>query len=135
MKKLVIDTSKTEEGYSASCDSMPGWVVGYAGDFAGFREYVKESIDFWLEGTREDGEEYDAIFDSEYELQFKFDVQSLLYTYRNVFSFSALENITGINQRQLCHYASGLKKPRKVQAERIAHGLHHLAAELNAVTV
>lgn len=135
MNKVIIDTAYTEEGYSCSCSIIPAWVVGYKGDFEGFRKYVQESIDFYLDGMREDGEKYAPEFDAEYELIFKFDVQSLLVFYRGIFSFSALQTITGINQKQLAHYASGRSKPRPAQAEKIASGLHRLAKELQAVTV
>ena len=53
MKKLIINTSKTEKGYSASCDIIVGWVVAYTGDFSGFVEYVKDSIDFYVEYTND----------------------------------------------------------------------------------
>lgn len=130
-----MDTARTEQGYSCACSLLPGWVVAYTGDFDGFRNYVKECIDFYIEGAKEDGESYPAVFDSEYEIVYKFDVQSLLDYYRGIFSFSALQTITGINQKQLAHYVSGLSKPRPAQAEKIANGLHKLAEELQVVTV
>jgi hypothetical protein len=135
MEKVIMDTARTEQGYSCACSLLPGWVVAYTGDFDGFRNYVKECIDFYIEGAKEDGESYPAVFDSEYEIVYKFDVQSLLDYYRGIFSFSALQTITGINQKQLAHYASGLSKPRPAQAEKIANGLHKLAEELQVVTV
>lgn len=135
MEKVIMNTARTEQGYSCACSLLPGWVVAYTGDFDGFRNYVKECIDFYIEGAKEDGESYPAVFDSEYEIVYKFDVQSLLDYYRGIFSFSALQTITGINQKQLAHYASGLSKPRPAQAEKIANGLHKLAEELQVVTV
>lgn len=135
MEKVVMNTARTENGYSCSCDLIKGWVVAYSGDFDEFRKYVQESIDFYLEGAKEDGEKYDPVFDGEYEVVYKFDVQSLLEYYRGIFSFSALQTITGINQRQLCHYASGLSKPRPQQAKKISEGLHRLAKELQSITV
>lgn len=135
MEKVIMDTARTEQGYSCACSLLPGWVVAYTGDFDGFRNYVKECIDFYIEGAKEDGESYPAVFDGEYEIVYKFDVQSLLDYYRGIFSFSALQTITGINQKQLAHYASGLSKPRPAQAEKIANGLHKLAEELQVVTV
>ena len=68
-----------------------------------------------------------------YKLVFRFDTESLLNYYKGVFSNSALERITGINQRQLQHYASGLKKPRTVQLKKIENALHKLGGELLAV--
>lgn len=135
MEKVVLETARTENGYSCTCGLLPGWLVAYDGDFEGFRKYVEESVDFYLECAREDGEAYAPVFDGEYELAYKFDVQSLLEYYRGIFSFSALQTITGINQRQLSHYASGVSKPRAKQAEKIAEGLRRLAKELQVVTV
>lgn len=135
MEKVIVNTARTESGYSCTCDLIKGWVVAYTGDFDGFQAYVKESIDFYVEGAKEDGEPYPAVFDGDYEIVYKFDVQSLLEFYRRIFSFAALQEITGINQRQLCHYALGISKPRPKQAEKISNGLHRLAKELQVVTV
>ena len=135
MNKVIIDTARTEKGYSAACSLLPGWVVAYSGDFKGFRYYVQESIDFEIECAKDRGTVYPSVFDGEYELIFKFDVRSLLEYYRGIFSFASLQLITGINQKQLAHYAAGISKPRQTQAEKIANGLHRLADELQMVTV
>lgn len=135
MEKVIMNTARTEKGYSCACDLLPGWVVAYSGNFEDFKQYVRESIDFYVEGAKEDGKDYPAVFDGEYDITYKFDVQSLLEYYRGIFSFAALQQITGINQRQLCHYASGRSKPRPQQAKKIADGLHKLAKELQSVTV
>lgn len=135
MKSLIFNTARTEGGYSCTCDLLPGFVVAKSGTFEDFKNYVVESIEFYLESAKEDGEEYPSILDEDYEIVYKFDVQSLLEYFRGIFSFSALQTITGINQKQLCHYASGVSKPRKEQAQKIADGLHRLAKELECVTV
>lgn len=133
--QLIMDTARNENGYSCSCGLLKGWVVAYSGDFDGFKQYVRESVDFFVEGAKEDGEPYPEILDGEYEIIYKFDVQSLLEYYRGIFSFAALQAITGINQRQLYHYSAGIAKPRPAQAKKIADGLHRLARELQSVTV
>lgn len=103
--------------------------------FDKFKREVVDSIRFYVDCAKKDGDEYPAVFDGEYELIYKFDVQSLLLYYQGIFSFSALQTITGINQKQLSHYAAGRSKPRPQQAEKIANGLHALAKDLMAVTV
>lgn len=135
MEKLIMNTARTENGYSCSCDLLPGWVVASDGDFNTFKKEVQESIDFYVACAKEDGDVYPAVLDGEYELVFKFDVQSLLQFYQGIFSFSALQTITGINQKQLAHYAAGRSKPRPQQAQKIAEGLHRLAEEMMTVTV
>ena len=135
MEKLIMDTGITETGYCCSCSLLPGWVVSGNGDFQQFKKEVRESIDFYVSCAREDGDSYPHILDTDYEIVYKFDVRSLLEYYRGIFSFSALQTITGINQKQLAHYASGISKPRPRQSRKIADGLHHLAKELMTVTV
>lgn len=135
MDKVVIETARTENGYSGACELLPGWIVATTGDFDNFKKEVVDSIRFYVDSAQKDGDEYPAVFDGEYELMYKFDVQSLLLYYQGIFSFSALQTITGINQKQLAHYAAGRSKPRPQQAEKIAKGLHDLAKDLMSVTV
>ena len=67
------------------------------------------------------------------EFEYKFDVASFLHYYSNILSLAGLERLTGINQRQLQHYASGISRPRPEQEQRIEAALHHLGEELLAV--
>ena len=46
-----------------------------------------------------------------------------------------LQHITGVNQRQLWHYAAGRSKPRRNQAEKIITSLNKLGKELTTLTV
>ncbi len=136
MQHLTINTSKTLKGYSGSCDIIPGWVVAYEGDFDGFEEYLRESISFYVECAKHDGDEYPEILDdADLAFHYRFDVQSLLTHYQNIFSFSALQYITGVNQRQLWHYAAGRSKPRPKQAEKIVGALNQLGKELVSLSV
>ena len=135
MEKVTINVSKTERGYSASCELLKGWVVAVTGDWIDLKKEVQESIDFYIDCAKEDEETYPDVFDREYQLVYRFDVQSLLCFYQNIFSFSALQYITGINQKQLGHYAAGRSKPRKPQADKIITSLHQLGEELIALSV
>lgn len=74
MENVVIKVARMPEGYSCVCDLIPGWIVAYSGDIDGFKDYVQESVDFWLEGRREDGDEYPSVFEGEYQLVYDFDV-------------------------------------------------------------
>lgn len=132
-KTIIIDTERTERGYSGACDLLPGWIVASTGDFDRFKREVADSIRFYVDCARADGDEYPSVLDGDYQVEYRFDVRSLLAHYQNVFSFSALQAITGINQKQLAHYAAGRSKPRGRQSERIAEGLHKLAVELMSV--
>ena len=135
MEEVIISTSRTEQGFSASCSILPGWVVSYTGNFSGFVEYVNESIKFYLDCAKEDGEEYPPVFDNEYRLLFKMNIQSLLYCYDKIITRAALSRLTGINERQLGHYICGRNKPRVAQSRKIVDALHALGRELQAICI
>jgi hypothetical protein len=65
-----------------------------------------------------------------YDIVYKFDAESFLNDYKKIFTNAALERITGINQKQLQHYSTGLKKPRPAQINEIKTAMHNLGKEL-----
>lgn len=117
------------------CDLLPGWTVSGSKDFGKFKAYVQESIDFYLDCAKKDGDEYPAVFDGEYEVVYVFDVCALLNYLQGTFTFAGLQTITGINQKQLAHYAAGRSKPRLQQAQKIKEGLQSFAENLRTVSV
>jgi len=48
---------------------------------------------------------------------------------------SGLQQITGVNQRQLSHYINGVKKPSEKTVRKIENRMHVLANELSAVRI
>jgi hypothetical protein len=72
---VLIEVCKTEQGYCAGCDLLPGWVVAINGNFAKLQNEVRVSIDLFVEWAKEDGDEYPAVFDGDYSLEFVFNDQ------------------------------------------------------------
>lgn len=134
MEKVIINVARTENGYCANCELIPAWVVAVSGDFGSLEREVKDSIDFWVECAIADNDPIPLALQGEYQIEYKFDIRSLLMYYQNIFSLSAIQHITGINQRQLWRYASGYTKPRPNQAEKIINGLNKLGHELCAIS-
>jgi len=135
MEKIIVNVGKTPQGYSASIDLLPGWVLGTNGSFVDFKKELRESIAIYLEWAKEDGDEYPSVFDGEYEYEYKFNIKSLLCCYDGILSRAAISRITGINERQLGHYICGHSRPRKEQEIKIINGFHQLGQELLSVTV
>lgn len=135
MEQVVMKTSYTSSGYCCMCDLLPGWTVSGSKDFGKFKAYVQESIDFYLDCAKKDGDEYPAVFDGEYEVVYVFDVCALLNYLQGTFTFAGLQTITGINQKQLAHYAAGRSKPRLQQSQKIKEGLQSFAENLLTVSV
>ncbi len=135
MNRVIISVAKTPKGYSATCELLAGWIIAVTGSFEDLKLQVKESIIFYVSCAQEDGEYYPEILNKEYELEYKFNIESLLCSYEKILTRSALEHITGINQKQLSHYACGRSKPRKETAEKIVNALHKLGKELCCISI
>jgi hypothetical protein len=69
----------------------------------------------------------------EAEFAFEFDMSSFLNYYSNTLSLAGLSRITGINQQQLSHYATGRKHPRPETIHKIEHSLWNLSKDLSQV--
>lgn len=132
MIKIIVEISFTGNNFSAYLPALPGCVS--VGDTPSeMKKNISEAIDFHLAGMKEDGDNIPESFTGEYELVYKFDAQSLLQYYKGIFNAPAFERLTGINQKQIHHYSSGLKKPRTTQKKKIEKALHDLGEELLAI--
>ena len=128
MIRVIIE--KTKDMYSAYADNVPGIYGG--GDTV---EEAKKSVLSAIRLLKEhnDKKNIPLILKGKYAIIYKYDTKSFLKHYKGIFTNSALERITGINQKQFQHYATGLKKPRPAQAKKIQVALHKLGSELLAV--
>ncbi len=135
MEKVRVNVAKTPNGYCANIDIIDGFIVAVTGTVIDLKREVNESIAFYVDCAKKDNEEYPAVFNTSYELEYKFTIESLLYFYKKIIGFSALEHLTGINQKQLNHYASGICKPLPKQAKKIETALHQLGQDLIAVSL
>ncbi|MBQ0907495.1 type II toxin-antitoxin system HicB family antitoxin [Flavobacterium sp. F-328] len=123
--KIIIE--KSSDSFGAYSENVSG-IFG-AGDTA---DDCKQSILDAIE-TLKELDNCPAELKSNYTITYKFDTISLLNYYKGIFSNSAFEKITGINQKQIQHYATGHRKPRPEQREKIEKALHNLGKELLAV--
>lgn len=130
MKLVRIVIERTKDHYDAYAENAEA-VYGGGETAEEAKRSIVEAIELLKKYNTQD--KVPAILKGKYKLVFRFDTESLLNYYKGVFSNAALERLTGINQRQLQHYASGLKKPRETQLRKIENALHTLGGELLAV--
>lgn len=134
MEKVTVDIYYTGNNYCAHAPILLG-CISTAATLSEMKKNIKEAIEFHVESSLEDGDIIPEVFKGEYELEFRLSIEALLNAYSDIFTKAALSRITGINQRQLWHYASGMRKPRPIQRKRIEDGLHRLGAELLSIGV
>lgn len=134
MEKVTVIFGRTVNNYSAYVEGLDGFVCT-ASTFDELKTEVAEGIKFHFDGLREDNDPIPEVFQGEYELEFKWDVQCLMYYYNHVITRSALSRFTGINERQLGSYATGRSKPRPAQVQKIMKAFHSLGNELASINL
>jgi predicted RNase H-like HicB family nuclease len=120
--------------YSAHIPELPGCVAA-GNSLEDVQALLNEAVPFHIEGQRASGGEVPSLSAGEWEFEFRLTVEALLNQYSGIFTKAALSKITGINERQLWHYAAGLRHPRERQRKRIEKGLHTLGAQLSSLSL
>ena len=124
----------TENNYCAYVKEVDG-VAATGATITEIKEKLAEALDDLIETCEEMGHEIPDVLKGGYTIEFKMDVKSLLSVYYGIFTKSALERLTGINQKQLWHYANGKSTPRPAQVAKIESAMHRLGNELLAITL
>ena len=125
---------RADKNFSAYLDGIDGVVVT-GRTFDEVKNNMFQAIDDYIQVCNEYGYEVPDELKGEYEIMFRMDVKSVLEFYSGIFTKSGLERITGINQKQLWHYASGIRNPRPEQAQKLESALHKLGQELMSINL
>lgn len=136
MEKIRVDVQWCDKNFGASFgENVPGAVVFTAKTFDELVNEAEETLRFHVEGMLEDGDDVPMwLRNGDYELEYNYiDVVTLLRACESYATLAAISRATGINQNQLSHYATGIKRPRPEQRRRIVDGLHHIGKRLMAV--
>lgn len=133
MKTVEVIVEHAGNNLSAYIEGAPVITVG--NDVKEIEKNMKEAIELYLESCKEMNIAPVEVLQGEFTLKFKIDAATFINYYSNIFTKAALSRITGINERQLWHYAAGVHKPRKQQLEKIQKGINALTEELAAINL
>lgn len=129
MRRLEAIVEKTESGYSAFIEEVPG-VIATGENFDEIKTNLNEALEFHLEGLKEFGEEIPDVLQEEYSLSFHVEVESFFDWFEGILTKSGVGRITGINRDLLNQYAKGIKKPGPKQRKKIETALHKFGQDL-----
>ena len=136
-KKIIkVYVEWTDKNFCASLsDNVPGSIVITAKNIIELKREVAETLKFHIEGMLADGDEVPQwLVEGNYEFDFDYlSAAALIKACEPYVSLAALSRATGINQRQLSHYANGIRHPRPEQRKRIVEGMHKIGRELLSV--
>jgi predicted RNase H-like HicB family nuclease len=124
----------TGNNFGAFVPQLPG-CVATAHEPGAIISRIEEAIQAHVASSIADNDPLDDVFKGPFELRYQFDTAGMLAYFKGIFTNSAIEKLTGIHQKQIQHYASGLKKPRANQAKKIEHALHKLGKNLLDIEV
>ena len=133
MKTVEVIVEHAGDNLSAYIEGVP--VITTGNDVKEIEKNMQESVELYLESCREMSIAPVDVLQGEFTLRFKIDAATFINYYSNIFTKAALSRITGINERQLWHYAAGVHKPRKRQLEKIQKGINALTKELSAINL
>ena len=133
MRAVEVIVENAGDNLSAYIEGAPVMTVG--NDVKVIEKNMKEAVELYLESCQEMNIAPVEVLQGEFTLKFKIDAATFINYYSNIFTKAALSRITGINERQLWHYAAGVHKPRKQQLEKIQKGINALTEELAAINL
>mgnify|MGYP005920024439 FL=1 len=133
MKTVEVIVEHAGNNLSAYIEGAPVITVG--NDVKEIEKNMKEAVELYLESCKEMNIAPVDVLQGEFTLKFKIDAATFINYYSSIFTKAALSRITGINERQLWHYAAGVHKPRKQQLEKIQKGINALTEELSAINL
>ena len=133
MKNVEVVVEHAGNNLSAYIEGAPVITVG--NNVKEIETNMKEAVELYLESCKEMNIAPVEVLQGTFTLKFKIDAATFINYYSNIFTKAALSRITGINERQLWHYAAGVHKPRKQQLEKIQKGINALTEELSAINL
>ncbi len=135
MEKIVVEVHWAEKNFNCGW-AMPGigTVIVAEKSLDKAKQAFKEALDFHIEGMLEDGDTVPGwLANGDYEITFKPDISAILREAEQYTTMTALSKASGINLKQLSHYANSIKTPREPQRAKIISGIHKIGQELMAI--
>ena len=133
MKKIIVNISWSDNNYCAGVEYF-GLVVATNKSLEKLYAEIASAFDFHIKGCAADGDPIpSSILKGNYKFEYKFELSALLHRLDGIVSRAAIARATGINERQIGHYAAGLHNPRPEQRKRILDGIHSIGKELLSV--
>jgi len=137
MEKIKVFIGWAEKNYSAytdDFDTLNGVITATGKTLDDVKKEFESALQFHIDGCKKDYDELPKwLLLGQYEIEYNLETSALLHNFDGILTRAAISRATGINQRQIGHYASGLKTPRQSQRKRIIDGIHKISRELASV--
>jgi len=129
METIIVRIGASSNHFGAYAENCPG-VYGAGDTVEEAKQNVIDGLNLFIKYNKNN---LPKILQGEYEIEYHFDVPSFLKHYSTIFTKSALQRMTGINQTQLTHYVSGFRKPSRKTINKLDTAIHGLSKELSQI--
>jgi predicted RNase H-like HicB family nuclease len=135
MRKIKVLVSWCDGNYAVGTGEIGGAVLTTGKTYEEAKTQFEDAFTFHVESCIADGDQLpEWVVNKEYEFEYELQVSAILNYFDGMLTRAAIARVTGINQRQLGHYATGKSIPRPLQREKIINGLHRLGKEFCSVS-
>lgn len=133
---IHVDVSWTDDNYCCAWeDGNGGVVIVTAKTLKKLKEDFEESMRLHIQECVKDGDTFpEYLIEGDYETEYDLDAAALIRNAEAYTTMTAISRVSGINQKQLSHYANGVKHPRPLQLERIKAALYSIGNQLLALS-
>jgi hypothetical protein len=137
MEKIKVLVGFENKNYSATTDDysrLNGIVIATGNSFDKLKKEFESALKFHIEGCVEDGDALPQwLLSGNYEIEYELTTSALLHSLDGILTRAAIARVSGINERQLGHYALGIRNPRPEKRKQIVNGIHQISRELASV--
>ncbi|MBO9619079.1 MAG: type II toxin-antitoxin system HicB family antitoxin [Niabella sp.] len=124
MKKVDVLIEWSGDNFSAGTGEINGAVFATGKDLNEVKHQFESAFNFHIETAIQDRELLPAyILKGHFKLNYTLQASAMLHLADGLITRSALSRVTGINEKQLSHYLTGHRKPRREQNDKIAAGI------------
>lgn len=127
-KEIRVLVSWSGENFNGGVGDLElGAILVTSSTLDSFKKEFEESFEFHIAGLKESKASIpDYISSGNYHIVYDLGTTALLKEAEKFTTLAAISRATGINQKQLSHYATGVKHPRPSSRARIIKGLHDI---------
>lgn len=134
MGKVIINVG-WNGNYSASPENKDICVVVTGNTLDEVKKNMMQSLCAHIDAMKKDGEIIPPEFKGEFDFEFHLNVRAILHFTDGIITKTALAKETGINVKQLTHYASGWRNPRPETSKKIFDGIKQISQKLISVSL
>lgn len=135
-KKINVNVYWSEGNYCCAWeDGQQGVVIVTAKTLQQLKADFAESLELHIQGCIADGDTLpEDLKNGDFVIEYELDTAALIRNAESYTTMTAISSASGINRKQLSHYANGMKRPRPAQLARIKAGLREIGAQLLALS-